>query len=219
MKRTWIIAAGMLVLGGAIYVSSHLMAQPGTTAVSAAAPKTKIALCNLSSVIKGYKKYQNFQAEIKGDITKFQEKDADIRKQIEACTKAIQNPATPADKKGEYEKWMTQYKHQLEDLNGEAKNALGKKSDDQMVILYKEVREVTQRYASAQGIELVLHYNDADEVTQKADFMSPANVARKMQAGACMPLYITPGMDITAALVQNLNLRSPTYCRRLTPAG
>ena len=211
MKRTWIIAAGMLVLGGAIYVSSQLMAQPGATAPArAAAPQTKIAVCNLSAVIKGYKKYQNFQAEIKGEIDKFQKKDAEIRENLKKCVEAIANPATPADKKTEYEKWSVQYKHQLEDNNAEAKNALGKKSDDQMVILYKEVRDEAQRYAASQGIELVLHYNDADEATQPSEFNSPANVARKMQAGACMPLYITPGMDITAALVQNLNLRSPT---------
>ena len=64
MKRTWIIAAALLVLSGAIYVSSHLMAQPtGTAPARAAAPQTRIALCNLSAVIKGYKRYQAFQAE------------------------------------------------------------------------------------------------------------------------------------------------------------
>ena len=65
--------------------------------------------------------------------------------------------------------------------------------------------DMAQRYAASQGIELVLHFNDADEKTQPAEFWSPANVARKMQAGACMPLYITQGMDISEALVGMLN--------------
>ena len=202
MKKAWIIAAGMLVLGGAIYVSSHLMADPPA---ASRAPQTRIALCNLSAVIKGYKKYQNFQTEIKGEVEKFQAKDKEIRKNIDSCVKAIQDPATATDKKAEYEKWLTAYKHQLEDNTAEGKAVLGKKSDDQMVILYKEVREVAQRYAASQGIELVLHYNDADEKGEPAIFSSPANVARKMQAGACMPLVIAPGMDITDTLIGMLN--------------
>jgi Skp family chaperone for outer membrane proteins len=212
VKRKWMIAAGMLVLGAAIYVSSHLMAQPGaatTTPARPAAPQTRIALCNLSSVIKGYKKYQSFQAEIKGEIDKFQTKDKEIRKHIEDCMKAMQAPTcTPADKE-KYEHWVQTDKHQLEDNQAEAKAVLGKKSDEQMVILYKEVRDMAQRYAASQGIELVLHYNDADEETQKAEFWSPANVARKMQAGACMPLHVAPGMDISAALIQMLNSQVP----------
>ena len=202
MKRTWIVAAGMLVLGGAIYVTSHLMAQPPS---AARAPQTKIALCNLSAVIKGYKKYQSFQSEIQNDVKKYQDQDRKIREQIKNCMEWIQKAETPADKKAEYEKYLTGYKHQLEDNTAEGKAVLGKKSDEQMVILYKEVREVAQRYAASQGIELVLHYNDADEKAEPAIFHSPANVARKMQAGACMPLVFAPGMDITAELIRMLN--------------
>jgi Skp family chaperone for outer membrane proteins len=206
VKRTWIIAAGTLVLSGAIYISSHLMAQP---AAASHAPQTRIALCNLSAVIKGYKKYQNFQTEIQSEVKKFQEKDKEIRDNIKKCADAIQDPKTPADKKAEYEKWLQAYKHQLEDNTAEGKAVLGKKSDDQMVILYKEVREVAQRYATSHGIELVLHYNDADEKNEPAIFNSPANVARKMQAGACMPLFITNEMDITEALIGMLNGPAP----------
>jgi Skp family chaperone for outer membrane proteins len=202
VKKTWIIAAAMLVLSGAVYLSSRLLAQPNT---QPRAPQTRIAVCNLSSVIKGYKKYQNFQAEIQADVKKYQENDKKIRDNIDRCVKAIQDTATPADKKAEYEKWLQAYKHQLEDNTAEGKAVLGKKSDEQMVILYKEVREVAQRYAASQAIELVLHYNDADEKADPAVFNSPANVARKMQAGACMPLYITPGMDITETLINMLN--------------
>ena len=200
MKKTWMIAAGMLVLGGAIYVS-HLMADP---TAQPRPPQTKIALCNLSGVIKGYKKYQNFQAEIKGDIDKFQKKDKEYRDAMEQWAKSITTTSSAADKE-KAEKAIRQYKGLMEENNAEAKNSLGKKSDEQMVILYKEVREMAQRYAASQGIELVLCYNDADEKSDAANFWSPANVARKMQAGACMPLVVAPGMDITDALVQMLN--------------
>ena len=52
------------------------------------------------------------------------------------------------------------------------------------------------------NFELVLHYNDA---LTNEDYWSPANIMRKMQAGACMPLYAMPGMDISGPIVQTLN--------------
>ncbi len=108
-------------------------------------------------------------------------------------------------KKAEIEKKLKQLKRDLEDNTTDAKNGLTKKSDDMVVILYKEVHSAAQRYAKAHDLELVLHYNDADDKTEPASFWSSANVARKMQAGACVPLYIAPGMDISLEIVAAMN--------------
>jgi Skp family chaperone for outer membrane proteins len=90
----------------------------------------------------------------------------------------------------------------LADIGDEAKKVLGKKSDEQMVILYKDIQSVAERYAKAHDIELVLHWNEA---TTEEDLFSPLNVARKMQAGTCMPVYVAPGMDISKEVVAILN--------------
>src|SRR5207249_4759439 len=90
-----------------------------------------------------------------------------------------------------------------EENQAEAKKGLGRKSDEQMVILYKEVREACARYAKGNDIEMVMHYNDA--LAGAPEFDSAANVARKMQAGAFMPMYITPGLDISEEILTLLN--------------
>jgi hypothetical protein len=52
---------------------------------------------------------------------------------------------------------------------------------------------------------VVLQYYDADEKTHAAEFWSPTNVARKLQASGCMPMYIAPGLDISEEIIEALN--------------
>jgi hypothetical protein len=65
-----------------------------------------------------------------------------------------------------------------------------------------DVEAATRRYAKANDLELVLHYNDA--VTTE-EVWSPKSIARKAQAGALMPLYAAEGLDITKEIVAALN--------------
>jgi hypothetical protein len=59
---------------------------------------------------------------------------------------------------------------------------------------------------------MVLSYNDA---TSSQEYWSPMNIMRKLQQGACTPLYFTRGMDISADVVNALN---QAY-GRTAPAG
>jgi hypothetical protein len=90
----------------------------------------------------------------------------------------------------------------VEDISNEAKAFIGKKRDEQIVQLYKEVQDVAQRYAMSQGIDLVMSYTDA---TEQKDYYNPAFVARKMQSPGCMPIYFAQGTDISAEVVTALN--------------
>jgi Skp family chaperone for outer membrane proteins len=167
-------------------------------------PRTRIAMFNLSAVVKAFEKYQSFQAEIQEDIARFKKQDADIREEVQDLTKALEDKTLPEEQRKESEKKLTSLKRAIEDNNAEAKALLGKKSDEQMVLLYKEVSKAAEQYAKSHDIELVMHYNDADRKND-AEYSSAANVARKMQAGAFMPMYATPGIDITAELALALN--------------
>jgi Skp family chaperone for outer membrane proteins len=92
----------------------------------------------------------------------------------------------------------------LEDDQEEARRKLTKLTDEQTIALYKRVREAATRYARANDLELVLHYNDA---TAPADLDIPANIHRKMQAPGCTPLYAAPGIDISKEIVAVLNVK------------
>ena len=60
-------------------------------------------------------------------------------------------------------------------------------------------------YARAHDYDLVLHYNDGFEEPQ---IWTSANVMRKMQAGATIPLYTAPGVDVSKELLALLEEKS-----------
>jgi Skp family chaperone for outer membrane proteins len=210
VKKTVFVAGGFLALGLLCY-AGRLWADPQTaqpTQAPQAAPRTRIALINLTYVIKNYLKYKNFQEEIKGVFAPFQGTQEQLRKEAEELNKSI-TPASSPEKKADVERKLKDLQRKAEDTQAEAKLVLGKKSDDQMKIIYLDVVEAAQRYAASHEFDLVMHYNDA---TTPEDYHSAMNIARKIQTGALMPLYAAPGMDISVDVVNmlNYNLRPAT---------
>jgi Skp family chaperone for outer membrane proteins len=195
--------ACVAALGVAVYFGNHLRAQtpPGGTA-PAAAPRTRIAMLNLAYVIKSYAKWDQFQKNFKVDYKAWDDKVNAKMAQKDAAIKEAQAPGTPAEKRDKLVKDVKVFDRDIEDLKAEGQKVLGAKSDEQMVVIYKEVRDAATRYALSHNFDLVLHYND---VTTQADFDSPNNIARKMNAGALMPLYVANGMDISYDVVNALN--------------
>ena len=122
-----------------------------------------------------------------------------ITTQYEALAKEAQ---TKPDQREQYEKQARQLKRELEDLSNETQQVMAKRQDDALVLIYKEVQDATQRVAMSQGFDMVLSYNDA---TTSQEYWSPMNIMRKLQQGACTPLYFTRGMDISADVVTALN--------------
>jgi hypothetical protein len=97
---------------------------------------------------------------------------------------------------------MKDLQRHLEDNKNDAQKTLVKKQEEQLRILYMDVRNVVDRYAQAHGFDMVLHYNDAVE---QQDYWSAQNIARKMQAGALVPMYFAAGLDISGNIIATLN--------------
>ena len=208
MKRKAIIAAaGVAVVGALIYVGSLWAQPPAGPAVPtrpAAAPRTKIALLNLTYVITYYEKYKAYKEEMKGLAKPFEERIKAKQLEMEALrTEALSKdkPITEA-RKLEIEKLMAKADFEMKEANNDAKMALAKQAEKQMVLLYKEVQSAAQRYASSHDFDLVLQYN---EPLEQDAYFGPANVERKMSAGALIPLYYSSGMEISQDVLGMLN--------------
>jgi Skp family chaperone for outer membrane proteins len=191
---------GVMTLAGAMGVLSLGQAQ---NPPPAGAPQTKVALINLMQVFKDYNKVTAFANDNKTTMQPYQDKAKFIHTQVEAHTKALEDKNLIEAKRIEYEKNLKGYQRQWEDLQIEAKQVFSKKNEEQMLIVYKEIMDVAERYAAAHGFELVMHYNDLPKTS--SDYYSPGNVSRKLQAGACMPMVIHPNLDITSGVVATLN--------------
>jgi Skp family chaperone for outer membrane proteins len=205
VKRTVVWTAGLLAAVLAGHAARVEAQQPGTAAAPARAtaePRTRVAIINLLYVLKNYKKYDAFQAEMKDTFKRYDDQVRTMQLKIEALAKHAQDPKTTPEQREADEKEATNLKRQIEDINKETKVTLGKKSDDQMVILFREVQDAATRYAMAHNFDMVLHYTDA-AVT--ADYYTAQNIARKIQSGGLMPLYWTRELDISYEVVNALN--------------
>lgn len=214
MKRTLFLLVGVIALGTAIYASSTLLAQ--TTGVPATGSKTKVGVVNLTVVIKGYTKFKMYQEQLKREVDPFQTKDLAWKTEGEKLAKEAQQPATTAATRDTIEKRLKELQRLIEDNKAEAQKVLVKAQEAQLVTLYKDVRSVVDRIAVAHGYDLIMHYND---VTDPAEYWSAPNIARKMQAGAAMPMYIGAGVDISATVLATLNASAGTPAASGTGTG
>lgn len=209
--RAMLWGGGLVVTLAAVVGASRLWAE---SKEKKSAPRTRIAFFNLTYVVKNYDQYQQFNEEIKKVIEPYQKRDAELRERLEELRRQAEGsslvPAKGEDRdeksrKEELEEEGRKIQRRIEDNAAKIKKEASKRSDDEMKIIYAAVVEVARRYATANGIDLVLQYNDA--VTQD-DLVSPKNIARKLNTGAFMPVYWDESMDISLDLVAMLNQKS-----------
>jgi len=195
-----VVALAVVIGAGRLWAENK--EQKPAKAAKTEMPRTRIAIVNLTFVIKNYDKYKTFQEDLKKAVEPFQERERKLRAKADKLKQRKQSstilPANAEDIDGA----LKTVQREKEDNDEKAKKAIGKKSDKEMKILFLDVEEAAKRYAIAHDFDLVLHYNDA---TTKEDCESVQNIARKLNTGALMPMYAAPGMDISSALVKLLN--------------
>jgi Skp family chaperone for outer membrane proteins len=213
VKKTAISLTALATLGLTAYLGSQLRAQnqqpyagqvQQTVATTQAAPlRTRIAIINLQQVIKQYRKWSDFEQSYKNLYgqynAEFERKKAvgmDLKNQLE---KAVDDAT-----REKVQQQIKDLERDVQDMGERAKKQLGKMRDDQAQQIYAEVEQAVQAYARANDIEMVMHFNDA---VAPADYYHPLNVQRKLQTGACMPMYYAPGLNITDTISAMLNQR------------
>lgn len=214
MKRTLAIIVGVAGITAAFCFGNHSAAQPGTATppatkpVAAPAPlRTPVRIINMSHVVKNYNRWKNFQQEYKSIYQRdYEAKVEKMKTDLQAWTKHIENPKTADKDKETATKEIKRLQRDMQELSEDAKQKLGKMEMDKIVQIYKEIEDEVQRFAVANAIELVMHYNDAVE---ESDLRSPQNIHRKLGNGGCTPYFAAPGMDISNQILAQLNGKVP----------
>jgi Skp family chaperone for outer membrane proteins len=213
VKRTVIVLTAAATLGVTAYLGSQLRAQNQqqnqgqvrqATATAPVPPvRTRIAIINLQQVIKQYRKWTDFEQNYKSHYA-YYNAEFEKRKTQGVSLKSQLDKATDDAAKENIQQQLKKLEREVQDLGETAKRDLSKMRDEQAVQIYREVEEAVKYYARANDIEMVLHYNDA---IVPADLYNPVNIERKLQTGACMPMYSAPGMNITDTIAMMLNQR------------
>ena len=215
MKRTILALTGIATLGFAAYLGTGMYAkaqQPGgvqqvNSTVPAKPLQTRIAVLNLQAVIKNYKKWQQFQDNVKATYQQYENQLKPYRDDaLKLKARLDQLPAGDSARE-DIERQIRDLNRKAQDQSELMKKELNKTLDQQSVQVYAEVEDVVTRFARQYEFDMVLHFNDA---VAPADLHHPVNIQRKMQLGALMPLYTAPGMDITDYITKVLNSRVET---------
>jgi Skp family chaperone for outer membrane proteins len=188
----------VLLILGALFLAGRSWSD---TKPPASPPRTRVGLVNLSHAIKSYDKFKFYQEDVKTALKPYQEREAELKKKGDALAEEVKSPETAADRKPALQKKLLGLQREMEDNKAEAQRIIAEKQNKQLKVLYQDVEKVVRRYAKARGFDLVLHYNDL----VKEEAYTTENILRKMQAGACMPLYTAPGIDITDEVMTALN--------------
>src|SRR5262249_36340348 len=127
-----------------------------------------------------------------------------LKKEIMSWQEAMNHPSFKKEERERYEQAIVANKRKLEDLDREARAKIGKRQEEQITILYKDVSDKVDAYAKNNGIHIVLAYGEQFE----GDLFAFPNLNRKMQGmdlGSVHPLYVMPGLDISNAVIDVLN--------------
>lgn len=210
MKRMVAILAGVATLGAGAYVGSRLWAQG-----QAAAPaQPRMAVVNLVYIMENYNKARLLRDEAKAGFLKFQTKVDELRQKMTDAQKKLDDPKL--ENRAAWEKYAVDLKRAHEDLAINFKKEFGAKSEDQWVQLYREVEDAVKRYAVSNNFHIVLQYNETINAQEAG---SPGHIVRRAErpGGALIPMYVANGLDISTAVVQNLNHLNPGHS--LTSTG
>jgi Skp family chaperone for outer membrane proteins len=209
VKRTLAILAAVATLATGAYLGNYVRAQQqGYQQGSYSQPQTqaaplqsKIAIVNIYQVIKNYKKYQGFEADIKTKSTNVQHDLENKKAQVVSYQKEMEKAETPPTKRDEYEREIKRIQREMQDTVDDAKQKLTKEEYDEMVKTYREVSDAVEVYARAYGIELVLQYGDG----VGSEKFQPPHFQARLNNRACIPIYVDPRMDITGPITTMLN--------------
>jgi len=197
-------AGSLVLILAALIGAGRLWAESKEQKLAKPVPRTRVALLNLTAVIKNYDKYKYFQEEIKKVVDPFLRKELHLRQKAEALQKKFEEAANAAQpiSREEYEEQAKELRRKKEDLDTKARKAVGKKNDEAMKALFLDVEEAAKRYAIAHDFDLLLHYNDA---TTEEDMNCVQNIARKLKTEGFLPIYSAPGIDISKDIIELLN--------------
>jgi Skp family chaperone for outer membrane proteins len=165
MKGILQVVAALLVLNVAALTLWSRAAPPPPVART-----TRVAVINLTRIIKNYDKFKNYQIELKQKVDPFQKRDLEMKTRGEKLAKEAQDVNLTPDERAKLEKTLTKLQREIEDNKAEAQAFLVKAQERQLVSLYTDVEAVARRLAKQRGYDLVMHFNDAQD---EAERMSP----------------------------------------------
>jgi Skp family chaperone for outer membrane proteins len=205
-KMSLYVGGFAAMLAGVVVGSTYLFANGPGAVQPVQQQGTKVAVVNIGKVFNEYVRAVAFKKDLEATLAPFKDKAKKITDDIQKWETALKTPGmVPEKDKEQYIAAIKNARRTLEDMGAQIQSDLGKRQEQNLVTLWKEVDMGIAAVARNQGYHIVLGYGDP---AQKELLDLFPNVNRKMQAmdlGSSVPLYIDPANDISHIVVFNLN--------------
>jgi Skp family chaperone for outer membrane proteins len=216
VKRIFTRLAALVTVGAALVSTPAANAQAPTGSSPPTPRPQRIVIVNIAKVLRDFNKANFKGAEITkkrevyvGQIKALNDKIAEVNKEYVA--------AKDPNIKRQLEEKAKGLQRQIEDIDREAKRELTQLSNDTIVQVYQDIKQVIYDIAKTNSLDMVLCYPAA---SKPEDENSPQVAQLMLQTPALIPFYHS-GMDITEVVVKTLNARHHQYPKpsEVTPAG
>lgn len=201
-----VCVTGIAALLVGAYFTNYLFAQnTGAGAATQPQPGTKVAVINIGHVFNHYVRAEAFKKELESAFNPFKEKAKKLTDDMKIWEEEARKPGATQAVIERNTELIKRNKRELEDLSVQMQKLLGKRQEENLVTLWKEVNMGISKVAEAYGFQIVIGYGDPLEKDMMHLF---PNINRKMQAmdgGAGVPLYVHASVDLSHAVTQTLN--------------
>ena len=196
MKRMTIKATVFVLVTGLAWTPAALLAE-GQPEGQPESPH-RIALIDMARVFKNYKKFENLREELKGDLTKSEEKFKAMAGQIRKEQEDLKLVKEGTEEFAQKEKLVLGHTTQAETYRKSQQRELIRREAQIYKTVYLEVADAVQKYASHFKYTLVLRFT-SEEVGETDN---PEEVMRGLNKQV---VYFRPNDDITNHIVRYLN--------------
>jgi len=180
-----------------------LLAGPTSTAfaqgTAASSIPHKVALIDISRVLKEYKKVDALRSEIKAEIAKSETQRTAMVKQMKTIKDKLSSPNIQqgSPKAVELEKQGLKVEAEFNSFKKAERTRILRREAQLLKTIHGEIKGVVKRAADAWGYTLVLRFNGAP-----SDAATPNNVVGQLQRQV---VYYRTEDDITQPVIEYLN--------------
>jgi Skp family chaperone for outer membrane proteins len=204
-----------------LLVAAILLAGPSSTTLAqgtaASSTPHKVALIDISRVLKEYKKVDALRSEIKAEIAKSETQRTAMVKQMNIVKDKLKSPNIQqgSAKAVELEKQGLKIEAEFNSFKKGERTRILRREAQLLKTIHGEIKAVVKRAADAWGYTLVLRFNST-----ASDAATPNNVVGQLQRQV---VYHRGEDDITQPVIEYLNKQylkqSPVPRTGAQPAG
>jgi Skp family chaperone for outer membrane proteins len=210
MKRTFVIVLSLL----ASSLGTQAWAQPAGT---------KVGVVNMGKLYLGYERVKALKKELDKEMEPYTNQRKQLEDHIKQWKQALQNDANQGGKiltdkqRAEGQKSIIDATRRLEDLDLSVKKEMGKKVENMLTMINKEINEKVQEVAAAHGYQLILAYGEPEQkLPEIAAFQRTMKV---IDQGGMVVSYVSSNLDISEEVLQSLNNHYRNLVTRGLPVG